>query len=445
MSRFLMLFGCLAVLLLIAGPATADDDAGLLADERWGESGFGLSLRPPAGAQTVESTTDGALVTFRVPDELTMRVYLHQADDAVTLDQVQEWALGQFLFLFPSATEVEDDTREQRIAGRPGARWYLLVPAGDEQWVAGQAFMMIDPQTVAMFQFESDAHSYRAARRRFEAVLDTVQLLEPAELDRQRTALVEAGDAWLAELTPERIKAALRKRALLRVLEGDRDVGYERREARATEKLGEAGLELDVRSRVMRKPDEAFDTARSYFMSDDGDTEIWSIVTTQRDVERRRNLNRPSGDSPAAMDAPRTGNFADTGLRSGNRITVSREGATQINEKQWDVPPEGYLSQVGAYAMPSLLVEQARERSELPPAMAFYAYHPSAGRLALRQVRVEAHDHGGWVVFDRPAPDRAEQMSIYDVRGRLVERRMGDGRVFKPATEAELRDAWGNR
>ncbi|MEX0653200.1 MAG: hypothetical protein WD534_17110 [Phycisphaeraceae bacterium] len=465
--------GTVTMLLLgvLTVPAWADD--ALLAEERWRETAFGLSLRPPAEARTIEQTADRALVTFLVGESMSIRLYFRQTQKAVTLEEVHERAAEQFVSLFPAAAIVQDEVAEVRIGQRRGARWYFIVPSEEGEWVAGQAFMMIDPYTVAMFQYESDSHSYEQSREMFEAVLESVELMSPQDLDAQRTALVEAGDAWLAQVSQAQMAAVLPERQWLRLLQDGRDVGYQRIESGPAEQLGEAGLEVRIQSHTLAGENHAYDSESQLFVADDVPIELWSLVTTLRPLQDRGGLQpsreqpnrsrrpvQPGGvtDSPiealaehwrqrprvaGPQQSPEQG-WADTGLRSHERITVSQEGPTEIDNKEWSVPPKAYLSQLAVQALPALLVEQARA-GEVAKPMAFYAYHPNAGRLMLRTVRTEPADAGGWRVYDRPAPDRAEQTYRYDDRGRLIERRTGDGRVFKPATAEEIRTRWQGR
>ncbi|MFA9477037.1 hypothetical protein ACERK3_01895 [Phycisphaerales bacterium AB-hyl4] len=436
--------GCLTALALLLAltPAHSRADDSLLADERWSESAFGLSLRPPAGSTLYEQTADRAIATFLVDDDMSIRVHFRQAEERVTLDLVRQRAAEQFTFYYPAAVVVEDDVEEIRIADRRGARWYFLVPGDEGQWVAGQAFVMIDPFTVAMFQYESDAHSYERSRRIFEAVLDSVELMPPDELDRQRTALIEAGDAWLAEVDFAAVEGVLPERQFMRVIEGDTDVGYQRIVTEHVENLGEAGVEVRIQARDLVGDGHAYDSQSELFLGEGEQTELWSSVTTLRPKEQPQ---QPAGLQSREQLQPQHGTeqtWTDTGLRSHNRISVSQEGPTQIESRNWEVPPKAYASQVVAQATPALMAKQAAA-GRPPAAMAFYAYHPSAGRLMLRAVRIEPSDDGGWRVYDRPAPDRAEQVFHFDAEGQLIEHHTGDGRVSRPATEDEIRAVWG--
>lgn len=441
---------CLGILITFslfaaAGTSTTHADESLLADERWGETAFGLSLRPPADAAMSQQTADGAIITFRVDDDMTLRVYFRQAEEQVTLDLVRERAAQQFSFYYPSAVVVEDDVAEVRIAGRRGARWYFVIPSDQGEWIAGQAFMMIDPFTIAMFQYESEAHSYERSRKIFEALLDSVELMPPDELDAQRTALVEAGDAWLLQVTREQVEAVLPARQYLRVLQAGEDVGYQRVITERTEQLGEAGLSMRIQTRNMAGANRAYDSQNELFVGDGGQTEVWSSVTTLRPTGR---AGQPSAGLQPRGAGPQGGQgqgqeqtWTDTGLRSRSRISVSREGPTKIDNKNWDVPPLAYLSQVMIQAAPALMAEQA-VAGDPPAPMAFYAYDTSAGRLLLRTMRIEPTNDGGWRVFDRPAPDQAEQIFQFDPQGQLLERRRGDGRVYRPTTDDEIRAIW---
>jgi hypothetical protein len=74
--------------------------------------------------------------------------------------------------------------------------------------------------------------------------------------------------------------------------------------------------------------------------------------------------------------------------------------------------------------------------------MLFYAYSPKAQGLTLRRVRIEPMKGGRFAVRVKPAPSRAERVAIYSDKGKLIRKRMADGRVLVPASEQQLRAAW---
>lgn len=119
-------------------------------------------------------------------------------------------------------------------------------------------------------------------------------------------------------------------------------------------------------------------------------------------------------------------------------MEVSQETPTSIKKFPWNVPPHPYLSQVNMYILPALLPH------DKPTELAFYSFHQNAHKLSLRTLRIEPLPGGSYRVFDRPTPDRTEQVATFSPTGRLIERRMSDGRIYLATTPQELKRIWGS-
>ncbi|MEX0885676.1 MAG: hypothetical protein WD009_04475 [Phycisphaeraceae bacterium] len=443
-----------AISATLADDASSAPDEALLDDERWTEDAFGLSFRPPANAARLQQTADGAIATFLDRHGLQLSVYIRQTQDPVDLKTVVARSQHELMMLFNGLLPAgREDDPYVRLAERPGARLYFLVP-GDpqrdrEEFIIGQAFVQIDPFTVGQLLFETQADDYDRAREIFEALLATLELEDPAVLDARRTAMVDAGQALLAELDFAELRARrIGQPQWFRITLGGRDVGYMLREFAAATELGRDGLRIIERTRL-HDGDVVYDSESDFFETDDGRTELWSIRTT----ERENRANRGRGGGPRAGAArelslrleqsmgfgARRRAWAETGVRDRRHIVVNRESPTRVDRKQWELP-EHYLSHVRG----RLLADALPRRPE-PPAgpIAYYSYDSNGVRLALRTWRVETDEAGGRVVRERPAPDAAERVGWHDDDGRLQRRRMGDGRMLLPATEQEVLAIWG--
>lgn len=403
-----------------------------LSDERWREGGYGVSLLPPQRAQIIEHTSDGALAKFIVGDDYYISVAIRQHFEALDMADVSKKAVEQFGFAYPDAGIVA--SQEVRIAGRPGAR--LDMQVNDEEdgpWVYGQAFMKLDPRTVAVFSFECDSSAYDRVARIFEAMLDSVEVADAEELDKARMRLIEAGQLWRSSLTPQVMHAALVEEQLYRVLLADRDVGYVRVRQWESEELDAPGIRIEITSRIEAGQD-LVDSKRDYFASDDHETEYWSIRTTRR----------PKQDAPVLqMDGEPVGpalhSWAETGVRSGPDLTVTKEGPDGIDELHWRIPPEGYLSQMEAELLEPLL---PRDRVTT---LGFYCYHSLSGKLTFRSLEVTPLDNGAFQLRTQPGPDQPAHVTIYNREGKLLRRQMHDGRVWMPTTRQQLEQIWRTR
>lgn len=411
-------------------PASGEPSAQeLLAPQRWQEGAYGLSLRPPLGAQIAQQAADEALVRFTWQDRASIELLIRHSKIEVDLETVQKEALNQFAFAYPSAVVLEDVTLA--LANRPAVKLYYRVPdpkRGD--WVLGQGLILIDPVTLAVLQFRTSADHFEQDRPYFEAVLQSVELADPQELDRQRHMRIAQGELWRKDLTPQKLRQALGEPQWFRVLKDGRDVGFIRMRQQSEKVLAEPGISIEVQSRVQATAEEVIDSLGEYFASDDGKTELWSIRTTRRPA-RSQPLNQSQD--------PQELTWVETGVRSGATITVHRQSPTDIKDLSWQMPTQGYLSQVELLLLPALLPhDQATE-------MAFYAYYADEGRLTLRTFRVQPLGDGRYQVHDRPAPDRMEETSVYDAQGRLIQRQTVNGLLIVPAQPEQIQQIWRAR
>lgn len=465
------------VTLLLPTPARAEVDWDAadplpLAEQRWDELAYGLSLRPWAGAQTLEPPPPGMLAQF-VGEGIQLRVFVRQAGEErqarqrqhqgqlraqrrapveeIDMEQVMEWAPRRMAFTNPDASVLEQNLG--RIADRPAARlvyhipsarsldpdsaWSRLLrqrlvgggqgePEGD--WILAQAFMQIDPYTVVRFELSAGLEVQDRALATFGALLESVELTDPRELDEHRRQWIAAGEQWLNGLDPAHRQAHLHEPRWLRILKDGEDVGYRRVTREAVTELGEPGVRVEV-AEHLHTQQASFDSFSEFFESDDGLMEMWSIRTAQQRGDAMAQRLHPGGAASRSA-------AAETGLRSGQSLTVSSEGPEQLDEQEWPELPQAYLSQVNLHLLGRLLPRDEQRT------LAFYAYHSASDRVALRIVRVVPLEQGGYRVYQRPTPEHREEVATYDAEGRLLQRRLADGRVIVPTTEQELAAIW---
>ncbi|MEZ6189721.1 MAG: hypothetical protein R3C45_00340 [Phycisphaerales bacterium] len=410
--------------------AWAQIDRGLDGPSRWIEHAYGMSLTAPEGSSWFEQTDDGALVKFVTPEQAKISIYIRESEADLTLNGVKNKALSEFVFIYPSVVTLEQDLEPVTVAGREGLGLYVLVP--DEKrgsWVFGQVYTLIDPNTVAIYQLDCDATDFEESLKTFRAMIGTVKFEDPAELDRERTLRIDAGRAWLDSLNQEKIKAALTDEQWLRITQGDKDVGYMRIRQTHEDEYVTPGTSITVNSRIV-DGDNTYDTEGKFFESDDRQIESWNITTTLRTPQN-------TATQPHAPPQPAVQNWHQEGFRNAKTIQVSQDSPSNIKQYSWDVPPFPYLSQVDLHVLPALLPR------DKPTELAFYSFLQNSQKLSLRTFRIEPLPGGSYRVFDRPAPDRVEQVATYSPAGRLIERRMPDGRTYLATTPQELKRIWG--
>lgn len=397
---------------------------------RWSEQAYGMSLAVPTGSSLTEQTADGALVKFLTQDPATVSVYIRRSQNELNLPGIKDKAVRELGFRHPSAVTLAQDGEPVTVAGRAALGLYLAVPDAEQgDWVFGQVYTLIDPTTVAVYQLNCNASEYDTALKTFQQLVESVQFADPAELDRIRTEQIEAGRAWLESMKSEKIKSSLIDEQWLRITLSGKDVGYMR--IRHTHEADHVppGIGVAIQSRFL-EGDRTYDTEGTYFEASDRSVEFWTLTTTLR-------LPKTLAHNPNAPPQPDTQNWRQTGLRDGNAMEVSQETPTNIKQLPWKIPPYAYLSQVNQYVLMALLPR------EQPSTLAFYSFDGDTRKLSLRTYRIEPLPGGSYRVIIRPTPDQAEQVATFSPTGRLIERRMPDGRVYLATTPQELKRIWG--
>jgi len=431
-----------ALLIGLAPPAPAAEGGGAegesaatdaLKTERWTASTYGISMRPPKDTKAIQHTADKAIVKF-AGDNTTYSFYLRHTKQDVNLKQLRDRGVQQFTFAYSKAVMLKDRTRRLKIAGRQSVKLYFLVPEEEgADWVAGQAYMLLDSTTVAVFQLQCAAEALEAKKRAFEQMLHSVRLEDPKKLTRRREQLLEAAKQWRRKIDVKQLQKTWPKEQWFRITKKGEDIGYMRRQLKPGAKaLGQRGLGLVVQKRIF-SGGKVFDTQNEFFLTGDGQGELWSRRRTRRmreDVERGKRQRLPG-----AGRGPKTVSLAETGNRDGDRVSVHRQTPTSIDQNEWKTPPT-YLSQLGTQMLMPLRAHEKERR------LLFYAYHPPSEKITLRQVHVQPLKDGRYRVRVRPAPGRGERVSLYSAESKLIRTELPDGRVIVPATRKEMRKVW---
>ncbi len=431
--RPIAILAFIAACVAIGCDAWAADDpwAGLLASERWQERGHGLSLRPPLGSRLVAQTADDALVRILGDSGYTVTVSYKSGKDELTLDQIVQMAVAQLGVAQPAARVLEQ--KPIQAGGLAGQVVYYLIPPQKKQspWVMGQAFAQVNPHEFVVLQLEVDHDRFPAAREMFEAVVASVELRDPESLNRERAECVGRGEAWRRSIDTERLRRALQGEQWFRIVENDTDIGYMRVTETSATEMDLPGVRVEIQTRLMLGGTN-YDSLSSFFASDDGGYEAWSIRTTAR----------PAGGGAGAASASPSGggeSWAQTGVRSKDQITVTVQGPGGTDEYHWQRPPKGYLSQVDLYLLERLQASTGGQ------GLGFYAYYPNRQEITYRQSRTVTGPDGTFVVHTLPSPEQEEQVSYYGADGRLIKRVLPQGRVILPTTPNQLAGQWGLR
>ena len=443
---------------------------------RWSETAYGISLVPPDDTTLIEQPTDDTVALWTHPDGYQVSFDLVKSDQEITWGIKSAQLVAEVQKKFAREATEAIFYKQERIADRPGSLGFDLVREDDGRiWLLGQALIMIDPHTVAVFTLTDpqdlgdrtpEELETLPSRRAFERVVGSVYVPGILELKDMIDARIEAGGDWLGTLTEASVRDALPVDRWYRLMEGDADVGYAYITSRSDpaelrrENLPAPGtvVQLDMRHLIRGT---AVDTRSRVYASAGGLDEVWSTKTTLRGDAAP--ADGRAARLPNAQPRDREPAWVETGVRGAGRLMVTRESppadetvrnvrqherfvtdkpvaaneelAGSVDDLAWADAPTAYLTQVELFALPRLVPADAG-------AMSFYAYHPPTASLSLRTVRAVTSADGGKTVYDRPTARRAEIVTRFDAAGRLIEQQLPGGLRLVPTTPEELRTTW---
>lgn len=499
----------LALGFAMASRAHAAQESPVLQAKRWSTTALGLSMRPPKGTQVVEQTADQSLVRF-TGEEMTVGLFLRaggtvmgwspkqtarrgrkgqriweqrqqQADVPVELTRafLRERGKRQLSFMYPSSQQLADPSPNFTVSGHKATRLYMLVRKGEGQsWIFGQAYVILTPKRVAVFQLECSKENWQQHKRKFEAMLKSVKITDPDKLVKKRSQLLKAGQRWLKSLSPNTVGQTLPKSQWYRITRGDKDIGYMRLQARQVTQDGKKGVRLRLQKRVI-SGERAYDTSGEFFASFDRAMETWDLKTTLRPkrVAKQDAGRRVPAAGQAKQDKQQYPTWVETGVRGPKRTIVTRIRPTRLfqnesanagdrprrvrrprrrqsnqqqlsvdmartttgrshEKKSWPSPNKAYLTQVAQRLYFGLKPpEQSKQ-------MLLYSYSTAAGEITLSRLHMQPLDGDRFAVRFKPSADQGERVSIYDSTGKLIKRRMPTGNVITPTSPKKLKKIW---
>lgn len=405
-----------------------------LSEQRWEEPSFGLTFLPPEGARVLENTTDGARVKF-IDNDFDLSLYIEKTGLDTEVQEIKSAASLKLAYPYPDMIKLEDGA--MRVGDRPGWRIYHVVPHEEHgDFVIGQAFIKIDPTTFAVMQFQCDNKDYERIGAMFQAVLDSVAFIPAFEMDRRRSGMLEATETWRKRIGFDDLRAAMIPEQWFRIVEGDRDIGYMRMTQRESKRLGQNGIEVQIRLRV-NEGGVVLDQKRDFFLADNETTEVWSIRGTRRIAGANHAL-------PESVGTRGVESWTETGLADDGMLIVDQKSETGVDRDEWILRPPGrqqqsnfaYLSQIETMLMPRHLP------GDVAQAYAFYAYYSNTHTLSLWTRTVEPLDNGAYLVIERPSPEVGQRRLTFGPDGRLLRFEAADGRVLLAVTREQIKQLY---
>ncbi len=415
--------------LLGAGGAPAESESP--PGPRWREHSHGVSFLIPGGAQTIDRPADDAMVRLVVPGTGAIDVFIKRSAVDMQLNAIVSEAIHQLGAVRPSAT-ILDQPRLSAGKRSVAAVFFRIPDAKNGPWVMGQAFLPLDARSFVMFRLEANPQQYATAREIFEALIRSVEVEDPGVVNRRRTEALARGEGWRERITFEQMIAVLTPQRWYRIIDDRDDVGYMRIAERKTEQIGLEGIEIETQVRVFAAG-TVYDATSTFFASEDGTQEVWSIRTTARPHPTA--VGQPAAPPNQSGRGQGAVSWAETGVRSNDRITVNRETPSGVRDVHWRTPPTAYLNLVQ-----SMLIDRLLPRDS-PLPLGFYAYHPDAKKVTYQTAWVTPQPVG-YAVNLRPDPQRKAHVSRYTPAGAQIDRVIPGGRVFVPTTRERLALTW---
>jgi hypothetical protein len=419
------------------------------ADQEWRFVDLGLTMQLPAGS-TVTRLVAEEFPVWQVESgpgqpAWSMRVQSAAAPDPATDLVAQAKAATEGLALTGGTVRV---LRERSLkAGECEARvvWATAV-RGEQSTVAGWMLIRTGPGVFLSLGVLTSPEAFPEVEPRMDAVFASARAQDPRQMQADRNARVQRGDALRATLTPDRLRSLTRPGSeLSRIWRPAADgsiteLGWVEMAVRAapraeaslqraasTDPLArEEGLLVLLTAR-MNSADgvDRVETQARYWVAWDLGSEAWVVRSVQR------------GSGPEVR-------FEQMGLRP--RPAAGRPGASLVVASQstgasppveLEIPPGAYLPQAVAMLLGSLLPQEPGAAGE----SVFYALDPATARMCQRPVSWQS-GAGGWTLVTRNTPETAPVTERFGPNGGRLERIEPDGTRTTPSTLEEIRKRW---
>ncbi|MCB9837953.1 MAG: hypothetical protein H6813_01310 [Phycisphaeraceae bacterium] len=466
--RLLTLLRVALLLMVIpqAIPTASAQSAAELADTPYHIESIGLTVHLPLGCSVEDTQLGAASKGFRAKarDNTWLLSFSVRSsrDLDLTADGVAESLIEGLLSrrtqrdgrsgkVVGSGSRIISRDRGLLIGDRPADRFYAAVSKIEGgELITGYTIIHTAPGQFAVFQLDTTDGVFEDARAITERAIATARFRDPGAIAVERKAGLDAGESFLAALTPEDYRSALHADPVLyrvyrpavsgsssdaeevafqfiSMREGFRgELDPRKPKARWTAIDEEAGYIVSVHARVLNKP-SIIESESIFFLRMDRESEAWAIRMLVKEGDKE------------------TG-WTETGIREGDdiKVTVDVPASTPIIN-QWRKPAIGYLSQVEAYLLPALLVN-ARA---IDP-MQFYQYQTTGTDIALRSDQLELApdsqpERPRWTLITKRTEDAEEDRVILDGDGGIVRKELGTGLVVTPIAREDLDRLWRSK
>lgn len=335
------------------------------------------------------------------------------------------------------------------LAGNEAERVYLDVPIDPEAPVTGYTLFQSAPGQFVILQLDCSAAVFPRIRAIYEMMAATVSFRDADEMGADRSTALLAGQALLDKLSLEDTSAVWDEEPIFyriwrQLPAGDvEEVGYQRVQIRAgkpgeldrqqrereekqqdrREKQGkhapeqEKGTVVRVEARALAMA-SVVDTISTFYISDDGEQELWTITMIVRRGKDREEWN-------------------ETGIRRADRLTIK---TNQTGSEPTSVDyalPKGYVSRVQTYMLPRQVA-----KAGTAGLFGFYSYESSLSKMSLRREEFAQSEGGVWTQTTMLTENSRPIVTTLDAAGRIVKRVLPDGQIMEPIDGPKLHEIW---
>ena len=343
---------------------------------------------------------------------------------------------------------------ERAIAGKTAHLFYISVPleAGGAG-ISGTLMVPTAADTYLVFSLVALDTGFEKTRALLDKSFATISLVDRGAMLDERATLLGRGEAVVASITPEALRATITKEPLfyrmskpddkgetkevgyviIRVREGKRgEVDASKRPDALKGDEAEPGLLATVDARVIVNNDSThtLDVQSRYFVVWDRSSEAWSIRSTQRQRAATRSSAQTGVRAAATTGAPRP---------TVRVISATRDGMTR-EPMEWPVPP-AYLSQAELVVLGQLL-----PRKDTISTIEFldYAFDQRDEKLPQRR-ESWSKTATGWKLETHVGSSPDKLVQEFDKDGRRMRRTDPDGTVTERISLEDLRTLWRSK
>ena len=397
----------------------------------------GYSLCPPADAQTVRERAPSRSVTWNVTDKATGAVAwvlgVVRGPTDLTAEKLQAYADEKIRQAAGQDRMTLESCRVITAAGRPAVDVRMVMVEEGQRW-SRSVLILVKDKELLMLALVGPMADKEAMLATHEAVLNSLELVDPKVRAMQRETNLAAGRELLSGLTAERLRGAVEKEDFWGLILRDGEVeGFWVSRDRWTESDGQAGVEGRAWMRVTQPDGTVQRLDVVSFAAADRSVEDWTATA---------HATPAKGEAGGAKQESLIARLSKRGKSVELSQTLDGKDGPPIRTSLSETMDRSYLPMVMQSLVPRV-ADLGAKRS-----YAFAAFAPGAKTSELdvytfEVVGPEPIEWGGQKVQAghitvRSAEDQEAQDVWLDPSGRLLRQHLSAGAMLERSTREEV-------